>query len=72
MMSIINFSGRPVVIHFEASKLKMDDEEFFQFCQLNPALRIERTSEGDINVMVRREEAEGGGTESLSGISNTL
>jgi len=41
----------PVVVHFEPSKLRMNDDEFFQFCQLNPELRIERTSEGDIIVM---------------------
>ena len=41
----------PVVVHFEPSKLRMNDEEFFEFCQLNPELRIERTSEGDIIVM---------------------
>ncbi|MDX6289327.1 MAG: hypothetical protein QOH42_1126 [Blastocatellia bacterium] len=23
----------PVVVHFEPSKLRMNDEEFFQFCQ---------------------------------------
>jgi len=40
----------PVVVRFEPSKLKMSDDEFFQFCQLNPELRIERTSEGDIIV----------------------
>jgi Uma2 family endonuclease len=41
----------PVVVHFEPSKLRMNDEEFFEFCQLNPELRIERTSGGDILVM---------------------
>ena len=41
----------PVVVHFEPSKLRMNDEEFFEFCQLNPELRIERTSGGDIIVM---------------------
>jgi Uma2 family endonuclease len=41
----------PVVVHFEPSKLRMNDDEFFQFCQLNPELRIERTSGGDIIVM---------------------
>jgi Uma2 family endonuclease len=41
----------PVVVHFEPSKLRMNDDEFFQFCQLNPELRIERTSEGDIIVL---------------------
>jgi len=41
----------PVVVHFEPSRLRMNDEEFFMFCQLNPELRIERTSGGDIIVM---------------------
>lgn len=41
----------PVVVHFEPSKLRMNDEEFFQFCQLNPELRIERTSGGNIIVL---------------------
>lgn len=41
----------PVVVHFDPSKLRMNDEEFFEFCQLNPELRIERTSGGDIIVM---------------------
>ena len=41
----------PVVVHFEPSQLRMNDEEFFRFCQLNPELRIERTSGGDIIVM---------------------
>jgi Uma2 family endonuclease len=42
---------QPVVVHFDPSRLRMNDEEFFEFCQLNPDLRIERTSEGDIIVM---------------------
>src|SRR5207302_7844537 len=33
------------------SRLRMNDEEFFMFCQLNPELRIERSSGGDIIVM---------------------
>src|SRR5437870_2735977 len=41
----------PVVVHFEPSRLRMNDEEFFMFCQLNPELRIERSSGGDIIVM---------------------
>ena len=41
----------PVVVHFEPSRLRMNDEEFFMFCQLNPELRIERTSGGDIIVI---------------------
>ena len=42
---------QPVVVHFDPSKLRMNDEEFFEFCQLNPELRIERSSGGDIIVM---------------------
>jgi Uma2 family endonuclease len=29
----------------------MDDDLYFDFCQLNPKLRIERTSEGEIVIM---------------------
>lgn len=51
MSAIVNLSANPVVVHFEPSKLRMDDDEYFQFCRLNPELHIERTSEGDIIVM---------------------
>ena len=39
------------VIHFGPSLRKLNDREFFEFCQLNRDLRIERTSEGDVMVM---------------------
>ena len=51
MSAILNLSSEPVVVHFEPSQLRMTDEEFFEFCMLNPELRIERSSEGDIIVM---------------------
>jgi Uma2 family endonuclease len=52
MSATLNISApESVIVHFDPSKLRMDDEEFFQFCQLNPELQIERTSEGDIIVM---------------------
>lgn len=52
MSSTLDISvHEPVVVHFEPSKLRMNDQEFFEFCQLNPELRIERTSGGDIIVM---------------------
>ena len=41
----------PMVIHFGPYLRKLNDQEFFEFCQLNRDLRIERTSEGDIIVM---------------------
>ena len=51
MSAIVNLSANPVVVHFEPSKLRMDDDEYFEFCRLNPELHIERTSEGDIIVI---------------------
>ena len=52
MSATLNLSiADPVVVHFEPSKLRMNDEEFYEFCKLNPELRIERTSEGDLIVM---------------------
>ena len=43
--------SNPVEVHFDGSRFRMNDEEFFHFCQLNRDLRIERTSKGDIIVM---------------------
>jgi Uma2 family endonuclease len=40
----------PLVVHPIPSH-RMDDDEFFEFCQLNGDLRIERSSEGDIILM---------------------
>jgi Uma2 family endonuclease len=40
----------PLVIHPIPSH-RMDDDEFFEFCQINRDLRIERSAEGDIILM---------------------
>ena len=40
----------PLVIHPIPSH-RMDDDQFFEFCQLNRDLRIERSAEGNIIVM---------------------
>ncbi|MGB3681877.1 MAG: Uma2 family endonuclease [Rubrobacteraceae bacterium] len=40
----------PVVLHTHPA-LDMDEEQFFEFCQLNRDVRIERTAEGDLEVM---------------------
>jgi Uma2 family endonuclease len=40
----------PLVVHPIPSH-RMDDDEFFEFCQLNGDLRIERSAEGDIILM---------------------
>ncbi|HMZ80796.1 MAG TPA: Uma2 family endonuclease, partial [Acidobacteriota bacterium] len=39
----------PLVLH--APKLLQNDEYFFEFCQMNPDWRIERTAQGDIEFM---------------------
>lgn len=40
----------PVVLRL-APVIEMSDKQFFQFCQLNRDLRIERTSQGDLVIM---------------------
>lgn len=40
----------PLVLHFPPA-VEMTSEQFFEFCQLNRDLRIERTAEGDIIIM---------------------
>src|SRR5215469_16178400 len=41
----------PVVVKIPASVLTMNDDQFFEFCQVNRELRIERSAEGDILIM---------------------
>src|SRR5687768_6349425 len=45
-------NGEPdPLIVYTSPVLKMDDEQFFEFCQLNRDLRIERTAEGNLIIM---------------------
>jgi Uma2 family endonuclease len=39
-----------IIIH-TGSVIRIDDEQLFQFCQINRDLQIERTSDGDIIIM---------------------
>jgi len=41
----------PFILHFAPLLEKINDEDFFEFCQANPEWRIERTSEGDLIIM---------------------
>lgn len=41
----------PLVLHLGPIAQRMSDEEYFQFCQRHPDLRIELTSEGDLIIM---------------------
>jgi Uma2 family endonuclease len=40
----------PLVLHLRPA-VEMTDRQFFAFCQINRDLRIERTAEGDIEIM---------------------
>src|SRR5215210_6260246 len=43
---------RPAVVLHTRPALEMDEEQFFEFCQLNRDWRIERSAQGDLEVMV--------------------
>ena len=40
----------PVVLHMRPA-IEMDEEQFFEFCQINRGWRIERSAQGDLEVM---------------------
>ena len=55
---------QPVVVHTRPAVV-MDDERFFQFCQLNRDLQIERTADGDILIMAPEAGSSGHGSARL-------
>src|SRR5947208_2135210 len=55
----------PLVVHTRPI-IDMDDEQFFQFCQLNRDLQIERTAEGDIIIMPPEAGSSGLGSSKLN------
>lgn len=66
IQSIIDI--QPIIIHLGPLSQKMNDHEFFEFCQLNKDFRIERTSEGDLIIM----PSAGGKTGRINFALNTL
>ncbi|HEY9403648.1 MAG TPA: Uma2 family endonuclease [Pyrinomonadaceae bacterium] len=46
-----NAEREPLVLHFSPVLKKMSEQEFYEFCQLNPDLSLELTSEGDLIIM---------------------
>jgi Uma2 family endonuclease len=54
----------PIRVH-TSPVMKMDDEQFFQFCQINKELRLERTAEGDIVIMSPESASSGIGNARL-------
>ncbi|MEK6288409.1 MAG: Uma2 family endonuclease [Acidobacteriota bacterium] len=58
----------PLVLHLGPVIQQMSDEEYYQFCQLHPDLRIERTSEGDLIIMPPTGGETGRSNFNLSGL----
>ena len=54
----------PLVVHTRPV-IDMDEDQFFQFCQLNRDLQIERTAEGDITIMAPEAGSSGLGSTKL-------
>jgi len=44
-------ASAPLVVKMPSSVVEMNDDQFFDFCQANGELRIERTAEGDVLIM---------------------
>src|SRR5205085_6606106 len=57
----------PLIVHTRPA-IDMDDEQFFQFCQLNRDLQIERTAEGDIIIMAPEAGSSGRGSSKLNAL----
>jgi Uma2 family endonuclease len=49
--SLTPTAENPFVLHFGAVLRKIDDDDFYEFCQANQDWRIECTSEGDIIIL---------------------
>ena len=47
----ITAESQPLVLHLGSVLQNMSEHEFFEFCQLNPDWRLERTSAGDLIIM---------------------
>jgi Uma2 family endonuclease len=51
MSSVYESSFPPIVIHMAPSWRKMSGDDFFEFCQANPSLKLEMSSSGDVIIM---------------------
>lgn len=56
------------ILHFAPLMKKLTDEDFYDFCQLNPDLRIECTAEGDLIIMPPTGAETGGRNFALIGL----
>lgn len=48
--TLLQTESVPVLLHL-APAIQLTDEQFFEFCQINQELRLERTAEGDVLIM---------------------
>lgn len=51
MTTVTESSGSPLVLHFGPALNRFTEDEFFELCQRNRDLRIERTRDGDLIIM---------------------
>lgn len=50
MAALTRIDNPPLVLHLRPA-ITLSDEEFFAFCRQNPGLRIERSAEGEVEIM---------------------
>lgn len=50
MWPTVDLLDAPLVVQFDPV-IQMDDDQFFDFCQINRHLRIERTAQGEVIIM---------------------
>jgi Uma2 family endonuclease len=62
---------QPIVLHLGPALQRMNDHEFFAFCQLNQDWRFERTSDGDLIIMPPTGGVTGRRNFTLIGLFNT-
>jgi len=68
-MAVLNPRSGPAALELQmAPAIDMSREQFFQFCQLNRDMRIERNAEGSIAVMTPA----GGGTAARNGLLSAV
>lgn len=51
MAKVLEETGPPPFVVHPTPAMAMDDDEFYDFCQANGDLRIERTAQGDLIIM---------------------
>lgn len=65
MAEVLESLGPPRFVVHPTAAMAMNDDEFFEFCQANGELQIERTAEGDILIMAPEGGSSGRGSSEL-------